>query len=311
MEPFIKKQLKGIWGTLQIPFDENDRIDFACLADEIDFLTSTTLHGVYSNGTAAEFYNQTEAEYDKINELMAAKCHAKQVPFQIGACHMSPIISLERIARAKSLKPAAFQIILPDWLIVNPEEQVRFLLKIAEISSPIPIVLYHPGHAKTKLTSSAILELSLHIKQLIGVKIGRIDPQSDEHIRKLSESVAVFTPGHHLASGMKAGMSVGSYSNVACIDPDAARKWYDIIREDIEEGLRIENRILAFFDRHIIPFARMGYCDAALDKLLKAVGGRHPIGTKVRWPYQSFDEDQVARIRTAAKRELPDFFAIN
>lgn len=308
MEPLKKEQLKGIWGALQIPFNRDESIDFSSLNDEIDFLTNSTLHGIYSNGTASEFYNQTEQEFDKINETMAVKCHAEHCPFQIGASHMSPILSLERVKRAKSLSPSAFQIIFPDWLVVNPEEQLRFLEKIAEACFPIPIVLYLPGHAKTRLTSSALLDLSSKITQLIGVKIGKVAPESHADIRELGKSTAVFIPGHHLASGMKTGTCVGSYSNVACIDPDAATKWYDIIGQDMDEGLKIEKRILTFFDRYIIPFAKMGYCDAALDKLLRAIGGRHSIGTKVRWPYKSFDQSQVAEIRTAARRELPSFF---
>lgn len=310
MEPLKKEQLKGIWGSLQIPFNKDESIDFSCLSDDIDFLVSSTLHGIYSNGTASEFYNQTETEFDKINEMMAVKCHAERFAFQIGASHMSPIISLERIKRAKSLAPAAFQIIFPDWLVANPEEQLRFLEKITEVCFPIPIVLYLPGHAKTKVSPSALLALSSRVKQLMGVKMGGVNPEFYETISELNKDVAVFMPGHRLASNMKNGLCAGSYSNVACIDPDAARTWYDIICDDMEEGLKIEVRILSFFDQYIIPFAKIGYCDAALDKLLKAIGGRHSIGTRMRWPYKGFDKQQVDEIRAAAKKELPGFFVI-
>src|SRR5690606_19168314 len=150
----------------------------------------------------------TETEFDKINEMMAVKCHAERVPFQIGASHMSPIISLERVKRAKSLMPDAFQVIIPDWLVVNPEEQLRFLDKIAEACFPVPIVLYLPGHAKTKVSPQALMALGSKVTQLIGIKMGSVHPESHEMIRKLGEHIAVFMPGHRLASNMKNGLCV-------------------------------------------------------------------------------------------------------
>jgi 4-hydroxy-tetrahydrodipicolinate synthase len=45
--------------------------------------------GIYSNGTAGEFYNQTEDEFDQISFLLAEKCNKVQMPFQIGCSHMN------------------------------------------------------------------------------------------------------------------------------------------------------------------------------------------------------------------------------
>ena len=109
------KELKGNWGTLLLPINNDDSIDYTILADEIDYFISAKLDGIYSNGTAGEFHNQTEEEFDKIQELMAEKCHKAKMRFQIGASHPSPIISLQRIKRTTALRPDAFQIILPDW----------------------------------------------------------------------------------------------------------------------------------------------------------------------------------------------------
>src|SRR5690606_42030017 len=98
----------GIWSVVQLPINTDERIDDACLSDEIDFLVGTSVHGIYSNGTAGEFYNQTEAELDKIHDLMAAACHRAGRSLPTGATHMSPVTALERIRRAKSLRPSAF-----------------------------------------------------------------------------------------------------------------------------------------------------------------------------------------------------------
>ena len=67
----MKTMLKGNWATLLLPIAPDDSIDFARLGDEIDLLIGAQVDGIYSNGTAGEFHNQTEAEYEAIQALLA------------------------------------------------------------------------------------------------------------------------------------------------------------------------------------------------------------------------------------------------
>lgn len=310
MEHPASQDLKGIWCSIQLSIQANNAIDFKHLEEEINFLTNTSVEGLYSNGTAAEFYNQSESEFDRINELLSGICHKKKVPFQIGASHMSPIISRERIKRARAFDPVAFQIILPDWVPLNPEEQRSFLTGMVEIAAPIPIVLYTPGHSKTKLGPTDFKRLSKEFRQLAGIKTGGGDSEWYREMREVDSNVSVFVPGHRLATGMKEGVAKGSFSNVACIDPDAAQKWYEIMLEDIEQGLKIEKQILKFFDVCIFPLARSGYSDAALDKLLWSLSDRNSGCTRLRWPYLGVSNHILDGIRKEARRILPAFFQI-
>jgi dihydrodipicolinate synthase/N-acetylneuraminate lyase len=105
--------LKGTWGTVLLPVNADNSIDYGCLSHQLDFLCSSGISGIYSNGTAGEFFNQTEEEFDRIQFLMAEKCNKNNVPFQIGVCSMSPILSLKRIEQSIFLKPGAYQVIFP------------------------------------------------------------------------------------------------------------------------------------------------------------------------------------------------------
>jgi hypothetical protein len=81
------------------------------------------------------------------------------------------------------------------------------------------------------------------------------------------------------------------------------------MREDIGKALEIERRICSFMDEHIVPFRQKGgYSNAALDKLLSAVGGWGPVGTRLRWPYRWIDETEATRLRAIARQELPELF---
>jgi dihydrodipicolinate synthase/N-acetylneuraminate lyase len=302
------KTLKGNWATLLLPINSDDSIDYGRLADEIDDMIRVVPDGIYSNGTAGELHNQTEAEFDKVQEIMAAKCQAAAVPFQIGANHPSPLISLQRMQRTMALQPAAFQVILPDWVSTGAGEQVAFLQKMAEGAAGIPLVLYNPPHAKTVLQPAELGRLQELVPQLIGIKVAGGDANWYDAMRVYANSLSVFVPGHFLATGVQAGVAAGAYSNVACISPQGAQWWWRLIQSDLASALEVQQRILQFFDTCIVPYKNAGYSNPALDKFLAAVGGWGDIGTRLRWPYKWIPETEVAAARKVCKQLLPEFF---
>lgn len=302
------KNLRGNWGTLLLPINADDSIDYHRLADEIDQLISARLEGIYSNGTAGEFHNQSEDEFDRVQQIMSEKCHGIKMRFQIGASHPSPVISLERIRRTVSLRPDAFQVILPDWVVTGEEEQIAFLGKMAEAAGDIPLVLYNPPHAKSVLQPADFLRISKAVPRIIGIKSGAGDGEWYKEMRSYAPDLSVFVPGHFLATGMQEGVASGAYSNVACLSPEGSQKWWQLMQGDLSAALKIQDRILQFFDRCIAPYKKAGYSNPALDKFLAAIGGWGTVGTRLRWPYRWIDEKEVAPARSVAKELLPEFF---
>ncbi len=302
------RTLKGNWGTLLLPVASDDTIDFYKLADEIDYLIDSGIDGIYSNGTAGEFYNQNEQEFDLIQEILAEKCHQSAIPFQIGASHPGPVICLERIKRTVALRPSAFQVILPDWVITTMSEKLNFLKKLAEKAEGIPLVLYNPPHAKDILTPADYGLLIREIPQLIGIKVAGGDMSWYRDMGIYSTEIAIFVPGHLLASGVKNKVAAGAYSNVACLSPGGSQRWWELIQADINAALSVQDRILKFFEECITPYKEKGYSNPALDKFLAAIGGWCDIGTRLRWPYKWISEDDVASARIKAVQYLPEFF---
>lgn len=299
---------RGNWGTLLLPINEDDSIDFLRLSDEIDLLIAAQVDGIYSNGTAGEFHMQTEDEFDRVNQLLASKCHANGRWFQIGASHPIPITMIERIRRTKYLNPAAFQVILPDWVRVTEQEALDFLMRIAEEASPVPIVLYNPPHAKNVLEPEQYQALVEKIPALISIKLLDGNDRWYDRMRSLVNQAAIFVPGHHLATGVSKGVACGAYSNVACLNPWAAQRWWQLMQTDMEEALAVEQLIQLFFSRYIVPFADQGYSNPALDKLLAAVGNWSDVGTRLRWPYRWIPMVEVPRVRKGAHEMLPKWF---
>jgi dihydrodipicolinate synthase/N-acetylneuraminate lyase len=306
MKPLTSEQIRGTWGTLLLPINESDAIDFAGLSDEIDCLIEAGVDGIYSNGSAGELHNQDEAEFDRISTALAEKCEAAGMAFQIGASHMDPRISLSRARRAAAFRPGAIQVILPDWVPCSEAEAGDFLERVAEVVDPIGLILYLPGHAKRGIDIDTIGRLAMRVTSLIGLKVLGGDRAWYDRMRKHAPHLSVFIPGHDLASGTQLGAH-GSYSNVACLSPRGSMRWQRMMRDDTVAALELEQRIKDFMLTHIVPFRdERGHSNTALDKLLAAAGGWGPVGTRLRWPYRGVPMGEAKRLNPIARDLFPE-----
>ncbi len=308
MQPLQARQIRGNWATILLPINDDDSIDFGRLAAEVDYLMAAGVDGVYTNGTAGEFYAQTEEEFDRIQSLVAERCEGAGVPFQIGANHVDPLIALSRISRAAGLAPGAIQVILPDWFPLTQSEQLAFLQRAAGAAGPVPLVLYNPPHAKRVLTPRELGILAEAVPALVGVKVGGGDAAWYAAMAHHCPGLSVFVPGHHLATGVSRGAH-GAYSNVACLSPKGSQRWYDLMLTDLPAALALEARIQAFFAEYIAPFiVEEGYANQAADKLLAAMGGWADVGVRLRWPYRAIPAAAAARLAPLARAALPELF---
>lgn len=310
MKPLSAKEIFGNWATLLLTTDKSGNINFSKLNDEIDVLIDSQPNGIYSNGTAGEFYSQTEDEFVRISELLAMKCEKAGIPYQIGISHMSPQISLQRLKVIKHLRPGAVQVILPDWFPPTLEECAIFLQKIALEAGDISLVLYNPPHAKKRLQPEEWQDLKRGIPLLMGVKV--FDQNSDlkwyERVKRSSTGISVFIPGHNLATGITLGAQ-GAFSNVSCLNPRAAQKWFNLTQTDMEQALALEKRIKYFMTTLIEPFiTQQHFSNHACDRFMAMVGGWADIGSNLRWPYKSIPEDLAEPVRAKAKNIIPEFF---
>lgn len=308
MKPFGPSEIRGNWASLLLPINQDDSIDYGRLAAELDSLTAFRTDGIYTNGTACEFYTQSEDEFDRISAMVAEHCEAAGVPFEIGASHASPQTMLSRVRRAAALHPVAIQVILPDWTPVNDEEAIAFLTRAAEAAEGIGLVLYNPPHAKRVLTMPAFGKLHRAVPSLVGFKVCDGDTSWYAKMREYASGLSMFVSGHHLATGFLQGAS-GAYSNVACLHPAGAQYWWRLMHTDLMAALSLERRIVAFFMRHIIPYiTEQGYSNSACDKLLAAIGGWADVGTRLRWPYRFIPQEDADRLRPIAEQTLPELF---
>jgi dihydrodipicolinate synthase/N-acetylneuraminate lyase len=307
MKPLIHNEIRGSWASILLPIQDDDSIDYCLLTEQIDRLIAIGVSGIYSNGTAGEFYNLREDEFDRVSEILANACNRSKMPFQIGVSHMSPVIAYERLIRTVHLTPGAVQVILPDWFPPNVDERIAFLQRMADCAGDIPLILYNPPHAKVVLSPENIADLKRAVPSLAGIKVGAVDEKWIQRLMAEVREISIFIPGHILASGIRMGAH-GAYSNVACLNPRAAQQWYECIRSDIEEALRIEKKIQYFISARIYPYIQdLHYSNQAVDKFMACIGGWTRLTPRLRWPYKGIQTSEVKRLRAILKRLLPEF----
>ena len=197
--------------------------------------------------------------------------------------------------------------ILPDWLPLSWPEVLDAVAGFERAADGIPLVLYNPPHAKTRLTPGQLGELGREFPGLIGVKVAGGDAGWCRRARSEVGDLALFVAGHTLATGRANGAD-GAYSNVACLSPPGAVRWGALMAADSAAALALEGRIQAFLDTHVLPWQREGLGNAALDKGLAHAGRWAPISTRVRWPYASMPEEAAERLGDIARTELPELF---
>lgn len=300
-------EIRGNWATLICPWSDDESLDIYRLAAEIDAMISFGVDGIYSNGTAGEFHTQSEQEFEVISGILAMRCHAAGTPFQIGVSHPVAQTMLARVEGVLELAPTAIQLILPDWFPVTNGEAIDFLQRIAKVAQGIGLILYNPPHAKRRLTPADLSILADAVPSLIGVKVPGGDDAWYDEMRALFQRLSVFIPGHTLASGFAKGAH-GAYSNVACLHPGAAQRWWDQMQTDLPAALELESRIRRFMDDHIVPFITgQAFCNAACDRLMANIGGWTDVGTHMRWPYRSIPASEIPRLREIVRNLLPEF----
>ncbi len=80
MTPLLPNAIRGNWATVLLPINADESIDWVRLEEELDRLASLGPDGVYTNGTAGEFFTQTEDEFDRIQHLAAEKFEQRAFP---------------------------------------------------------------------------------------------------------------------------------------------------------------------------------------------------------------------------------------
>src|ERR1044071_2207925 len=143
----LNKPIKGIIGACLTPFDDNDRVNFAALEKEINFLV-VDCDAVSIAAVEAAEYTMLSREERKQLLRIGTQMVDKRVPVLLGCSSPSPREVIELAEYAATVGGDLIQVLMP----LRPwggqptiAELMEFYTQVAS-ASPLPVVCYHnPG----------------------------------------------------------------------------------------------------------------------------------------------------------------------
>ena len=119
MHPLTHTTLVGNWATLLLATNKNGEIDYKRMGDEIDILIASSPCGIYSNGTAGEFYTQNEEELIALGQKLGTVLKSGDIVLLTGNLGAGKTTLTKGIAKGLDIKQ---MIKSPTYTIVREYE---------------------------------------------------------------------------------------------------------------------------------------------------------------------------------------------
>lgn len=301
-----RSNLRGVWPALIVPWDANDEVHEARLAEEVRHFAACGVHGVYTGGTTGEFYAQDDAAFERIATVVCQAAREAGLPAQIGCTALSTRTVRRRIGRARTEGASGIQIALPFWLELRDDEVLSFFHAIAEAAGPVPIILYHTSRSKRLLSPQLIGRLAKELPTFIGMKDTGCDAPALAAMLAAAPELAIFGGEHNLAAKSRVG-GRGTYSSVTGLNARWIVALYEACaRGDWERAAELEAPVARLMHEALIPLVReAGLMDSAVDRLQRIIGGGD-VGLACQGPYRSATPEHLRRLREWCAAHVPE-----
>lgn len=137
-----KEMLKGVWTALPTNFTEDDRLDEAANAWNLDYcISDLQLDGHYCLGNVAEFWAMTNEERMRVHEINVETTRGR-VPLIAGCHHQNPneVVKLAKHAEAVGID---FVIILTPYVAARGDEPIYEFYRYVCERINIGVVLFN------------------------------------------------------------------------------------------------------------------------------------------------------------------------
>lgn len=289
--------LRGIWPALLTPWTPQEQVDEEAFQDEIRSFARAGVHGVYTGGTAGEFYAQDDATFDRITQLVCQTARPLGLRVQIGCTALSTRTVCGRIERARRAGADGIQVALPFWLPLNDDDVLGFFCDLANAADGSPLVLYHSGRAKRSIGPELLQRLCEQTPTLIGIKDTVSDEAHWRALRAAAPQLSFFGGDYCLLDRMRNG-GQGTYSSLAGLNPMGMVRYYELCEHGRwDEASRWQQAATGLMQELLLPMVRdENLWDSAVDRIQRVAGGGR-CGLRCARPYRSGTRKHVERLR--------------
>jgi 4-hydroxy-tetrahydrodipicolinate synthase len=282
---------KGSIVALVTPFDADNNIDRAKLAELIDFHVAQGTDAIVVAGTTGESPTLNHREHEKLIDL-AVEMSAGRIPVIAGTGSNSTTEALLLTRHAAKAKVDAALMITPYYNKPTQPGLIEHFKTVAE-AVDIPIILYNvPGRTAVSMAPETVATLA-RIKNIVAIKeaSGSLDQSSE--IASLCD-ITILSGDDSLTLPLMSIGAKGIISVVANIVPADVKKMVDLaLKEDFESARKLHKKLYPlcksmFYETNPIPVK-------TAMKLLGRLNG------KLRLPLVPMQEANQKKLETALK----------
>ena len=164
----VRFKLEGIYTPVITPFHSDGEIDFDALADLVERLVGSGVHGLISGGSTGENYAETIEERLTIARFIVDRVKGR-IPVVIGTGAMRTPDSIALATGAREMGADAILLGTPPYSVPTERENALNALAI-DRAADLPIILYnYPGRMSVEM-GREFLDRVGRSRNVIGIK---------------------------------------------------------------------------------------------------------------------------------------------
>ncbi len=217
----------GIIPAVITPMTEAEELDERGLEAMIDHVIAAGVDGVFTVGTAGEFWALTVEEKQRVFEWTVAYTKGR-VPVYVGTCANTTREAIQLAEIAAKAGVDCLSVLTPTFITPNADEMFRHYQAVAR-AVDLPVLLYtNPDRTNNPLPVDLVVRLAEEVENVVGIKDSSGDlTLTTEYLRRTPNDFRVLMGRDTLIYAALVHGASGAIAASANIAPELAVKVFD------------------------------------------------------------------------------------
>ena len=289
----MKNKLSGIFAPINVPFTQNEEVDYIGLKENLQYYLNTELNGLLLLGTNSEYKSLSEDEKIKIIETYTSLI-AGMKTIIVGLMYESLYLAKGFIEKVRNF-PIDYLLVQPPFYFrgkFTEEDYYQYFYDLTQIS-PFPILIYNaPGFTGVDFSEQLINRLA-ELDKIVGIK------DSSKEKKQLSKNLSVLTGTINTLFDMLEKNATGGVVSLANFLPDLPLRIYNEYINGNKEKAKSLQETAIKLNNSISGKSGVAGVKAGMD----AMGLK---GGELRKPLQKLSANEIAKIRNLIQEIYPN-----
>ena len=237
--------IKGIIPAVITPMTEDEEVDEKGLETLVEHLIQAGVDGVFTVGTAGEFWALTEEEKRRIFALTVSSVRGR-VPVYVGTCANTTREAVRLAELAREAGADCLSVLTPVFITPDSDQMFLHYRTIARAVPDLPVLLYgNPGRTNNPLPVDLVVRLATEVENVVGIKDSSGDlSNTAEYLRRAPAGFRVLMGRDSLIYAALLHGAAGAIAASANIAPGPAVDIYrNFLAGNLQDSLAAQQRL--------------------------------------------------------------------